>query len=288
MDKVKSMKVEFRDAKSIITKSNIPSIDYVINPYTGCQHGCIYCYAEFMKRFTNHKGDIWGEFLDVKVYPWEKIKPHKFQGKELLLSSVTDPYLPSEKKFENTRKILTQLQDTNGKISILTKSQLVLRDLDLFKKFTNIEVGVSLNTLDSDFARKIEPFASRPVDRLKSLEKIHEAGIKTYVFISPIFPKITDFQEIIEYSANFADSFMFENLNYRPHNVGRIYDVIQQTYPDLLPFYKTLRKDQSYWELLEKEIETYCKLKQIQCKIEFHHGGFSKDKDKKKKGLLPI
>ncbi len=69
------MKIEFREAKSVITKSNIPGIDYVINPYTGCQHGCIYCYAEFMKRFTNHKGDIWGDFLDIKSYPWEKINP---------------------------------------------------------------------------------------------------------------------------------------------------------------------------------------------------------------------
>ncbi|UYP48245.1 hypothetical protein NEF87_004530 [Candidatus Lokiarchaeum ossiferum] len=276
------MKIEFREAKSIITKSNIPSIDYVINPYTGCQHGCIYCYAEFMKRFTNHKGDTWGEFLDVKIYPWEKIKPNKYDGKELLLSSVTDPYLPLEKQHENTRKILTHLKDTNGKISILTKSQLVLRDLDLFKKFKNIEVGVSLNTLDSKFARKIEPFASRPIDRLKALEQIHQAGIKTYVFISPIFPKITNFQEIMEYSANYADSFMFENLNYRPHNVGRIYDIIQETRPELLDFYKTLRKDQSYWELLKTEIEVYCKRHQIQSKIEFHHGGFTKDKKKMK------
>jgi len=274
------MKIEFREAKSVVTKSNIPGIDYVINPYTGCQHGCIYCYAEFMKRFTNHKGDIWGDFLDIKSYPWEKINPEKYDGKNILLSSVTDPYLPLEKKFENTRKILSQLKDTSASISILTKSQLVTRDIDLFRQFENIEVGVSLNTLDSEFARKIEPLASRPIDRLKALEKIHQEGIKTYVFVSPIFPKITDYQEIIQNSLKFADYYRFENLNFRPHNIGRIYEIVEKTYPNLLPFYKSLRKDQSYWELLEKDIENYCINNSLKCKMAFHHGGFTKSKKK--------
>ena len=100
------MKIDFREAKSIITKSNIPSIDYVINSYTGCQHGCIYCYAEFMIRFTGHKGDKWGQFLDIKTFDLNKIKPQKYNGKIILLSSVTDPYLPLEKKYQNTLKIL--------------------------------------------------------------------------------------------------------------------------------------------------------------------------------------
>ncbi|MBA7587676.1 hypothetical protein ES708_29707 [subsurface metagenome] len=209
-----------------------------------------------------------------------KINPAKYNGKNILLCSVTDPYLPLEKKIENTRKILSRLKYTHARISILTKSQLVIRDIDLFKQFENIEVGVSLNTLDSDFARKIEPFASQPIDRLNALEKIHNEGIKTYVFISPIFPKITDYQEIIQNSLEFVDYYMFENLNFRPHNVGRIYEIIEKTYPKLLSFYKSLRKDQSYWELLEKDIENYCISNSLQCKIAFHHGGFSKSKKK--------
>jgi DNA repair photolyase len=155
---------------------------------------------------------------------------------------------------------------------------MVTRDIDLFWQFENIEVGVSLNTLDSDFARKIEPLASRPVDRLKSLEKIHQEGIKTYVFVSPIFPKITDYQEIIQKSLKFADYYRFENLNFRPHNIGRIYEIVEKTYPKILPFYKSLRKDQSYWELLEKDIENYCINNSLEYKISFHHGGFLKTK----------
>ncbi|MFW9952079.1 MAG: radical SAM protein, partial [Candidatus Thorarchaeota archaeon] len=142
------MKIEYREAKTIITKSNIPEVDFVINPYIGCQHGCIYCYAEFMIRFTNHKGDKWGNFLDVKKFDFDKIKPNKYNDKRILLSSVTDPYIPLELKYENTKKILKSLIGTNAHISILTKSKFVTRDIDLFKKFQNIEVGISISTLE--------------------------------------------------------------------------------------------------------------------------------------------
>ncbi|TXT58629.1 MAG: hypothetical protein BAJALOKI2v1_330001, partial [Promethearchaeota archaeon] len=119
------MKVRNKDAKNIIVRSNIPGVNYVINPYTGCQHGCIYCYAEFMKRFTDHKGEEWGEFLDIKQYDFSKIKAHKYDNKTILLSSVTDPYLPLELKCKNTRKILENLIETEAHISILTKSKYV-------------------------------------------------------------------------------------------------------------------------------------------------------------------
>jgi DNA repair photolyase len=92
------MKINFRETRDIITKSNIPGVDFVINPYVGCQHGCIYCYAEFMIRFTGHKGDKWGKFLDVKIFDLKKVKPQRYDNKRILLSSVTDPYIPSELK----------------------------------------------------------------------------------------------------------------------------------------------------------------------------------------------
>ncbi len=270
------MEINLREARSVITKSNIPEVDFVINPYIGCQHGCIYCYAEFMIRFTGHKGDKWGEFLDIKTFDFDKIKPERYDGKRILLSSVTDPYLPSELKYENTRKILEKLVGTKAEISVLTKSKFVARDIDLFKKFENLEVGISINTLDKEFAKLIEKGASRPHERLKALKDIHENGIRTYTFISPFFPQITDYKAIIEESKAFTDSYMFENLNFRPHNVPRIFKVIKEQYPDLVPIYQEFRKDKSLWDLIESEIESYCKKLQLTYKIEFHHGGFSK------------
>jgi len=271
------MKINFREAKSIITKSNIPQIDFVINPYTGCQHGCIYCYAEFMIRFTNHKGEKWGEFLDIKQFELNKIKPQRYNGKRILLSSVTDPYLPLEKKYQNTRKILEKLVGTGAQVSILTKSKLVVRDIDLFKKFKHIEVGISLSTLNEDLARVLERGASKPSDRFAAIKEIHENGIQTYIFISPFFPEITDFKAIIGETLDYTDTYSFENLNFRPHNIPRIMRIIKEYYPDLLSKYKEIQKDRSYWDVLEEEIRCYCEKMKLNYKIEFHHGGFSKN-----------
>ena len=270
------MKINFREAKSIITKSNIPQIDFVINPYTGCQHGCIYCYAEFMIRFTNHKGEKWGEFLDIKQFELDKIKPQRYNGKRILLSSVTDPYLPLEKKYQNTRKILEKLVGTDAEVTILTKSKLVVRDIDLFKKFKNIEVGISISTLNEEFARILERGASKPSDRFAAIKEIYESGIQTYIFISPFFPEITHYKAIIGETLDYTDTYSFENLNFRPHNIHRIMRIIKEYYPDLLSKYKEIQKNRGYWDSLEEEIGSYCKKMKLNYKIEFHHGGFSK------------
>jgi DNA repair photolyase len=270
------MNISYRESKSIITKSKIPEIDFVINPYVGCQHGCIYCYAEFMIRFTGHKGDKWGEFLDIKTYDFDKIKPEKYNGKRILISSVTDPYTPLELKYENTRRILEKLVGTKAEISILTKSKFVTRDIDLFNKFDNLEVGISISTLDNEIAQLIEKGASRPTERLEALKEIHDNGIKTYTFISPFFPKITNYKAIIEETMDYTDSYMFENLNFRPHNVPRILKVIKEHYPNLVAVYQEFRNDRTRWDLIESEVKSYCDNLKLKYKVEFHHGGFSK------------
>lgn len=112
--------------KTIIKKSNLPVCDYSVNPYVGCPHACKYCYASFMKRFTWHI-EPWGTFLDVKC--WEPIKnPGKYRGKEFFVGSVTDPYNSQEAEYKRTRAFLEQMQGSGAKISIQTKSDLVLRD----------------------------------------------------------------------------------------------------------------------------------------------------------------
>ncbi|MDR2732290.1 MAG: radical SAM protein, partial [Fibromonadaceae bacterium] len=132
------------EAVKALTKSKLPEADYVINAYIGCTHKCVYCYAEYMKKFTNHSED-WGEFVDVKVF--DKIRiPNDIEGTYVLISSVTDPYNHCEMKYEKTKQILEELKNEKCTIGILTKSKNVLRDIELFKQFKNIEVGVSLST----------------------------------------------------------------------------------------------------------------------------------------------
>ncbi len=270
------VKISKREVKGIITKSNIPGVDYVINPYIGCLHGCIYCYAEFMIRFSGHKGEKWGDFLDIKKFDLSQIKPQKYNHNSILFSSVTDPYLSLEKKVENTHQILEKLLGTQAKITILTKSKFVTRDIALFTQFSNIEVGVSISTLDDDFAKLIEPRASSPTSRVLALKEIHNAGIPTYTFISPIFPGVTDFKTIIDATKSFTDRYMFENLNFRPHNTSRILNLISEIYPHLKLLYSELKTDNSYWTHLEAEIIQHCSRENLKYQIAFHHGGFSK------------
>lgn len=183
------------DVKEVVTKSNLPVCDYSLNPYVGCEHACKYCYACFMKRFTGHE-EQWGEFVDVKF--WKPIaRPEKYAGKEIFIGSVTDPYQPCEEKFGRTRAVLEQLKGSGVRLSIATKSDLVLRDLDLIRTFPDARVSWSVNTLDERFRADMDKAA--PVEkRLAALKAFHDAGVRTTCFISPIFPEITDVKAIIE------------------------------------------------------------------------------------------
>ena len=266
--KVREIKV-----KGIITKTRLPDADYVINPYLGCQHGCIYCYSEFIKRFTDHRED-WGEFVDVKINAPELIRVGKrYRNKTILLSSVTDPYQPLEAKYRLTRRILEKLVEEQPKIEILAKSRLVTRDIDVLKQFEDATVGISISTLKEGYTRELEPKASLPRLRLEALKKCREAGIKTYIFISPIFPYLTEMEEIIELANPYADYFMFENLNLRATNRRKVFDFIRKHKLELLPEYKRVyeEKDDSYWDRLKEKIKEIGESCKKEVRIYFHH-----------------
>ena len=133
------------DVQSVMTKSSLPVGGYSVNPYVGCPHACKYCYASFMKRFTGHT-EPWGAFLDVKN--WKPItNPHKYDGERIVIGSVTDGYNPYEESFRRTRKLLEELHGSNAEIMVCTKSDLVLRDLDLLKGFPKVTVSWSVKDI---------------------------------------------------------------------------------------------------------------------------------------------
>lgn len=200
------------NTKDYITKSNLPASDYVINPYVGCSHACKYCYASFMKRFTGHEEE-WGTFIDVKICD-KPLNINKIKNKEVFMSSVTDCYNPSEEEYLITRKILESLVNAECNLTISTKSSLILRDLDLLKQIKNLTVCLSINTVDEDFKNDMDN-ASSIESRIDTLKQLHENGIRTVVFMSPIFPYITDYKKIIEKTKEYTDEYWFENLNLR-------------------------------------------------------------------------
>ena len=253
-----------------LTKSNLPSSDYVINPYVGCTHGCKYCYASFMKRFTGHD-EKWGEFIDIKSCN-KKIDLKKISGKNVFLSSVTDCYNELEEKYCITRNILEQLQYSDCNLSISTKSKLILRDIDILKKMKNLTVSLSINTLDEKFRSDMDN-ASSINERLETLRKLHENGIYTILFMSPIFPYITEWKEIIEISKDFVDEYWFENLNLRGSYKKEILEYIKNNYSKLYDSYIEIyvKNKDEYWRNLAIEIEKYCDENNIKYINYFYH-----------------
>lgn len=258
------------EVKDYVTKSNLPASDYVINPYVGCPHACKYCYACFMKRFTGHK-EPWGTFIDIKHCD-KPISQKKLENKRVFLSSVTDCYNKFEEKYCITQKILQQLVVVDCELGISTKSALILRDIELLKQCRNLTVSVSVNTLDESFKKDMDN-ASSIADRLHTLKVLHENGIRTVLFMSPIFPEITDFREIIECSRSFVDEYWFENLNLRGSYKETILSYINEKYPQYAELYHTIYRKghMEYWNELGMQIEGYCREQDVKYINYFYH-----------------
>jgi DNA repair photolyase len=190
------LKVRAKSCKTALSKTGVPSYDYTVNPYTGCENACVYCYANFMRRFSGHLQDPWGSFVDVKVNLPDvlgKELPRK-PGGTIWLSSVCDPYQPLERKYELSRGVI-ELVSKNSKfsLSILTKSSLVLRDLDLLERIKDrVDVGFTITTFSQKVQPIFEPHASCVADRIEALRRLSGADIDTWVFIAPILPYATE------------------------------------------------------------------------------------------------
>lgn len=192
------MKVNYVQCKSILSKSGLA--DYCLNCYTGCQHGCRYCYARFMKKFTNHK-EPWGEFVDVKTNAAEvltkELKTKKKGG--VFISSVCDGWQPLEAKYRLTRKCLEILLNAGFSVTILTKSTLIERDFDLLKlNQDKVELGFTVTTLDDKLKGLFEPLASSPAKRISILKRATDLGIRTYAFLGPLLPYLSDRESNID------------------------------------------------------------------------------------------
>lgn len=239
------------ETKNIMTKSTLPVGGYSVNPYVGCTHGCKYCYASFMKRFTGHT-EPWGTFLDVKHWPIIK-NPQKYKGQRVVIGSVTDGYLPQEAQFRNTRKLLEQLKNSGAELLICTKSDLILRDLDLLKEMGKVTVSWSINTLEEAFQSDMDNAVSVE-RRLDAMKQVYDAGIRTVCFISPVFPGITDFEAIFHRVKEQCDLVWLENLNLRGAFKQEILDYIKSKYPQLATLYHVIytEGDRSYFRELEE------------------------------------
>jgi DNA repair photolyase len=197
-------------AKTILSKSKV--LDYTINPYIGCEHGCTYCYARFMKRFTRHE-ERWGEFVDVKVNAPSLLQREikRKRAGRVWISGICDPYQPLEKKYELTRGCLEILSRHGWPVTIQTKSPLLLRDIELFEGFIDVEVTVTIATADENIRQIFEPKAPSIRERIEALEKLHSKGIKTSAMIAPLLPKAAGLANELRGK---IDSVLIDRMNY--------------------------------------------------------------------------
>ncbi len=237
------LKITEIKCKNALVKSKIYGMDYALNPYTGCQHGCVYCYAEFMKKYTNHNEE-WGEFVDVKINIadrlWDQIK--KVKPGMVMIGTVTDAYQPVEEKFQLTRNCLEILADFDFPISIQTKSDLVLRDIDVLKKIKDREVGFTITCADPEVEKTFEPGASNLERRLEALKKLKKSGIPTFVFFGPILPFFSDdvnsMKSLFEKLQKMKIKKVYlDKMNYLKGKRKKISALLEKRFPHALRFY---------------------------------------------------
>jgi DNA repair photolyase len=196
--------------KSILSKSKI--YDYALNPYIGCHHNCVYCYAKFMKRFTGHR-EPWGAFVDIKTNAPEllALEVKKKKTGRVWISGVCDAYQPAEEKYLLTRRCLEILAEHDWPFTIQTKSPLVVRDLDILKRSADCEVGFSIATADEKIRRILEPGAPPITGRIEALAILHSEGIKTFVMVAPILPGAQGLADVLKGKVDHA---LIDRLNY--------------------------------------------------------------------------
>ena len=204
-------------SKSILSASKI--YNYVINPYTGCQFACSYCYACYMKRFTGHS-EPWGQFVDVKTNAVSLLEKEVLKKKRdvVWISGVCDPYQPLERKYNLTGRCVEILLAHDWPVRIQTKSDLVLRDIDIFKNGNDCDVGFSVATADDSIRALFEPATPSIEKRINALRELHAAGIRTYAMVAPVLPGAENLVPLLKGA---VDYLYVDRMNYG--NATRVY-----------------------------------------------------------------
>jgi len=260
------------EAKSIIVPSKLPDTDYVVNPYTGCQFGCLYCYATFTSRFAGQPRTSWGDFVYVKKNAVDLARkqlerwPEARQNASVFFSSVTDPYQGLERKYRLTRGLLEVFVRHHypGRVTVLTKSPLVLDDVDLLLQL-NTQVGVTVTTTDDRLSRFLEVRAPTSSRRLDTLKQLVSQGVSTYAFVGPLLPHFLNHPHQLEaLFARIAEtgtcSMYVEHINLPMYVRQRLWSEIHDMPLDVQELYRgaeTLGHRQAMDEIVERLAEKH-------------------------------
>ena len=235
----------FREtAKSIVTHNDSPDIgfDTSINPYRGCEHGCIYCYARPTHEYLGFRSGLDFETKIIVKHNApdllrKELSSPRWKPRVVAMSGVTDCYQPVERELKLTRRCLEVLSDFRNPVGVVTKNYLITRDLDVLQELARYEavtVCISLTTLDREVARKMEPRASAPHKRLAAIETLSKAGVPVGVLVCPVVPGLTDHEipALLQAAGNAGACFAGYNMIQLPYAVKDLFDAwLQEHFP---------------------------------------------------------
>lgn len=252
-----------------LSLSKLPEYRYALNPYVGCLHGCFYCYAIDFTR--GPPALAWGDIVYVKANLLEVLKREviKLEPGVVGLSTITDPYIPPEVKYRLTRGALSILAEAGFRISIQTKSGLVVRDTDLFQKYRDrVDVGVTITTL-SDKARILEPLAAHPSARAAAVRKLTTAGVKTWIFLGPVIPdfndSVSDIEDVVKLAHEIGVELFYDKYRPRP----RVNEVLKKRF-------REVKYTASWWVDVKRRIVEICRKYGVVCiDVEEERRGFT-------------
>lgn len=227
----------FKDrTREILSHNDSPDVPFSwsVNPYRGCEHGCIYCYARPTHEYLGLSA---GLDFETKLFVKEEapallrkaFMASSWKGEAICLSGVTDAYQPIERRLQLTRRILEVCAEFMNPVMLITKSRLVARDADILAKLAKEDAAfavVSITTLDEDLRRSLEPRASAPRDRLAAVKALADAGVPAGVLTAPVIPGLTDHEvpAILEKAKEAGASFAGYTFLRLPHGVGPLFE----------------------------------------------------------------
>lgn len=263
--KFRGLTVYHVNVKTALSRSGLPDLDYALNPYIGCGHGCIYCYARL---YTNdpRARERWGRVVIVKdnIARVLSREIRRLSPGVVGVGTITDAYQPVEAVFKITRSCLEILVEKEFRVSIQTKNPLVIRDLDILARHRDkVDVGFTITTLNSTIARFIEPLAPPPQSRANALKRLREEGLKTWVFYGPIIPGVNDDSDTAESIARLAletgSTLYYDPLRIKPFMNSPVHPL--HCYVN--------RVSHSWWSSVENTVLKLCNEYGITCKLGF-------------------
>ena len=258
------------ESKTALQPSALLGLDFALNPYKGCEHACAYCYSPFILR----ENRPWGRFVDIRRNIAQVLAKElgSKQAGVVGIGTVTDPYQPVEAEYKITRMCLEVLLRKDWPIVVQTKSALVIRDIDLLSKFSRSEIGMTITSMD-DKARKLyEPLTSPVKAQFKALKMLKEAGIRTWVYVGPIIPFVTEkgLEKLVEESKKAkVSTIMVDGLRARGDCWERVEASLADLRPGILGDIRNIRKElngRAYFRDIGTRIELLCKKAGIECR----------------------